>query len=291
MENKKTRAFVFTHNNYESKHIERYKQFKCTYICFGLEIGEEKGTPHIQGYVYFPNPRYWEPTRKLFPGADVRPAKGTPAECYNYCAKMCDFFEKGQLPMSDDEKGEAGRQSWENVKALAIAGDLASIPGRYYVPFYRTLKQIADDHYKPDIDCDIMYKHEWQVNICDILDKPADKRKIMWVWSEQGGVGKSTFARYLVKYYAATLLNNAKSQDIAYSLPRDPKVVIFDLSRSMEGHINYDIIEQIKNGVVFSAKYESRTKYFKSPHVIIFANYEPNKAAWSQDRYFIIKLD
>ena len=90
--------------------------------------------------------------------------------------------------------------------------------------------------------------------------------------------------------HEAVVLNNGKSADIAHALPREPKVVVFDLSRTMEGHINYDVIEQIKNGNVFSAKYESRAKHFPKPHVIIFANFEPNYAAWSDDRYDVVKL-
>lgn len=287
----KSRAFIFTHNNYTPEDVTKWENVKCEYIIFGYEIAPETGTPHLQGYIYFKNPRSFDAVRKEFKGAHFIIPNGPPSAQYKYCSKDGKFYERGTLPMSQTQKGEAGRQAWEDIKALAIAGDLDSIPGRYYIPFYRTLKQIVDDHYKPEIDVDLQFKYPWQEDLCNKLDKPVDKRKIMWIWSEKGGVGKSTFARYLVRHYGATLLNNAKSQDIAYALPREPKVVVFDLSRSMEGHINYDIIEQIKNGVVFSTKYESRTKFFTSPHVIIFANYEPNKAAWSEDRYFIVKID
>lgn len=287
----KSRNFIFTHNNYSEEDVEKYKNLKCSYIIFGYEIAPITGTPHLQGYIHFQNPRSFDAVRKEFKGAHITIPNGPPHAQREYCSKDGKFYERGSLPMSQIEKGQAGKQAWEDVKALAIAGDLDSIPGRYYVPFYRTLKQIADEHYKPEIDVELDNLYEWQNDIISRLESPVDKRKIYWIWSENGGVGKSTFARYLVKNYSAILLNNAKSQDIAYALPRDPKVVIFDLSRSMEGHINYDIIEQIKNGVVFSTKYESRTKYFKSPHVLIFANYEPNKVAWSQDRYFITKID
>lgn len=287
----KSRAFIFTHNNYTPKDVTKWENVKCEYIIFGYEVCPTTGTPHLQGYVYFKNPRSFDAVRKEFKGAHFLIPDGPPSAQHRYCSKDGEFYERGTLPMSQAQKGEAGRQAWENVKALAIAGDLDSIPGRYYVPFYRTLKQIADDHYKPEIECDIRYLFKWQEELVPLLEGKVDPRKIYWYWSDAGGVGKSTFARYLVQRYGAVLLNNAKSQDIAYALPRDPKIIIFDLSRTMEGHINYDIMEQIKNGCVFSTKYESRTKFFKVPHMIVFANYEPNKAAWSQDRYFIVKID
>lgn len=286
----KSRNFIFTHNNYTEEDVARYQAVNCSYIVFGYEIAPVTGTPHLQGYIHFENPRSLSAVIKQFKGAHISIPNGPPDAQRKYCTKDGQFYERGTLPMSQVEKGKAGKQAWEEIKALAIAGDIESIPAAYYIPFYRTLKQIADDHYKPDVDFDITYLYLWQTELISKLDMKPDPRKIMWYWSDQGGVGKSTFARYLVKHYDATLLNNAKSQDIAYALPREPKVIVFDLSRTMEGHINYDIMEQIKNGVVFSTKYESRTKFFKVPHMIVFANYEPNKSAWSEDRYFIVKI-
>ena len=51
--------------------------------------------------------------------------------------------------------------------------------------------------------------------------------------------------------------------------------------------MNYEVIESVKNGVVFSTKYESQMKVFKTPHVIIMANFAPDESKMSSDRWDI----
>ena len=58
-----------------------------------------------------------------------------------------------------------------------------------------------------------------------------------------------------------------------------------------EEQINYQVMESIKNGRVFSAKYESKMKVFDPPHVICFANFEPKREAMSADRWAIVDLE
>ena len=69
---------------------------------------------------------------------------------------------------------------------------------------------------------------------------------------------------------------NAKSADVKYALTGQ-RIVVFDLSRSQETHVNYEVIESVKNGVCFSTKYESQMKVFKTPHVVIMANFAPDE--------------
>ena len=46
----------------------------------------------------------------------------------------------------------------------------------------------------------------------------------------------------------------------------------------------------LKNGRVVSTKYDSKTIFFPIPHVIFFANFEPDYTKWSADLYNVIKL-
>jgi len=73
--------------------------------------------------------------------------------------------------------------------------------------------------------------------------------------------------------HKATVLNNGAFNDIAMALPNDPKIVIFNFSRGLEERVNYNAIEAVKDGLIFSGKYESKTKIFNSPHVVIFCNF------------------
>lgn len=131
----------------------------------------------------------------------------------------------------------------------------------------------------------------WQKEVWDMIGNTSpDDRKIYWFWDEVGNIGKTAFTKKCAIELGATVLNNGSFSDIAYSMPDDPKLVIFNLPRSLECRVNYSAIECIKDGMIFSAKYESKTKYFNAPHVLVFANFEPDITSMSLDRWEIINL-
>lgn len=131
----------------------------------------------------------------------------------------------------------------------------------------------------------------WQQPLLEMLLEIPDKRKIYWIWDKEGNKGKSSFAKYMGVNFGATILCNGKFDDIAYSLPDNPKIIIFDIPRRLEERVNYQAIEKCKDGMVFSGKYESKMKYFNEPHVIVFSNFKPDLTALSLDRWEIINLD
>lgn len=52
------RNICFTWNNYDCPHriFDKLKGHKhAQFVVFGLEVGEEEGTPHLQGYMKFDN--------------------------------------------------------------------------------------------------------------------------------------------------------------------------------------------------------------------------------------------
>ena len=53
---------------------------------------------HIQGYIYFDNPRSFNSVRLALGRSHVEAAKGTPEENRKYCAKGGDFKEFGVIP-------------------------------------------------------------------------------------------------------------------------------------------------------------------------------------------------
>lgn len=130
----------------------------------------------------------------------------------------------------------------------------------------------------------------WQEAILEELQGPIHPRKIYWVWEEHGNRGKSVFCKYLAVRHSATILDSAGFKDIAQALPEQPRIIVFDFARSMDGKINYRAIEKCKDGMMFSGKYESKMKIFNIPHVICFANWKPDIEAMSKDRWEIIEL-
>lgn len=133
--------------------------------------------------------------------------------------------------------------------------------------------------------------YPWQQAVVDMIKvKCEDDRKIFWLYDEIGGMGKTSFTKYCNVKIGASIVRGGALKDIAFSLPESPKIVIFDITRSQESRVNYEALEAVKDGMIFSAKYESRMKVFNSPHVIVLANFPPDKEMLSADRWEIINL-
>lgn len=132
----------------------------------------------------------------------------------------------------------------------------------------------------------------WQLEVMDIIRTEPDERTIHWFWEPNGKVGKSVFAKYLVAKHNA-LVVNGKSRDIFHALAKNPtkrELFVCDVPREAFDYINYGAIEMIKNGLVFSGKYEGAQLIFNCPHVIVFANQPPNTDTMSMDRWHIVQI-
>jgi hypothetical protein len=69
------------------------------------------------------------------------------------------------------------------------------------------------------------------------------------------------------------------------------RVVFLDCPRSKQGDfIQYDFLEELKNGYMFSPKYHSCVKTMPSPHVVVMMNEQPDMSKLSVDRYDIFML-
>lgn len=133
--------------------------------------------------------------------------------------------------------------------------------------------------------------HDWQRKVINIIETEPDDRTINWFWEPHGAAGKSALCKHLVLKYDAVLLGG-RSMDAFYSVDT-PRIVVFDLTRSSNQTSNpafYETLESIKNGLLFSAKYESKAKIFDSPHLFIFSNNEPDRSMLSEDRWNIHEI-
>lgn len=136
---------------------------------------------------------------------------------------------------------------------------------------------------------------EWQQECLQNLDT-QNKRQISVWWSHTGGEGKSWMAKYLMvsKNYLMIEGGAAKKADLVHALGvqltsascGSAQGVVFDVTRSIEidGQTTVNawrsicqIAEAIKNGIIFSAKYNSRMVLIpeQARRVIIFANNVP----------------
>lgn len=155
------------------------------------------------------------------------------------------------------------------------------IAGPYYYP--EPIQKVKDP-----LEGKEMY--EYQKEILEIIKKDPDDRKIYWYWDEDGNVGKSSFCKHLVLKYDAQYALGKKA-DIYHAINENVKILVIDIPRTCQEFTPYEVIESIKNGLIFSGKYESKVKVFNPPHVIVFANFPPDKSKMSRDRWMVNEID
>lgn len=128
--------------------------------------------------------------------------------------------------------------------------------------------------------------YPWQQQLLNECLEVPDDRKIVWYFDPDGGLGKSTISKYLVRNHDAIVVGGAK-RDILHAYDNE-EIVIFDLSRTAEGRTSYSAMEDIKNGLFFVTKYTPHMHVRDYPcHVIVFANWLPDLDALSADRWDI----
>lgn len=135
----------------------------------------------------------------------------------------------------------------------------------------------------------------WQLEILQKIKEEPDDRTVHWYWSTEGGVGKSQFAKYCVATQNCLFFEEGKKADIMHLIFEAPEdrleCMIVDVPRDNGNKISYKSIESIKNGMIYSPKYEGGYKLFNSPHIFIFANMPPDESKLSADRWIIKNID
>lgn len=139
--------------------------------------------------------------------------------------------------------------------------------------------------------------HKWQHDLYLELEQKPDPRKVVWYSDPKGNTGKSQFCKY---YHATrgclwmTQFNGGRDSAtvVSNSIEEgwDGRIVLVDLPRQAESHSIYGPLEMIKNGGITTLKYQGRTLYFDCPHLIVFANFPPDKSAMSEDRWDIREI-
>lgn len=141
----------------------------------------------------------------------------------------------------------------------------------------------------------------WQNEIINIVERELtvpDDRKIHWIYDERGNSGKTVLAKWIITKYPNMnpIYLSGKAGDCKcavakmVALEKAPKIAIFGFVRTNEKHISYQAIEEIKDGIFFSGKYDSGMCVYNPPTIICFANFYPDTEALSFDRWNIVNL-
>lgn len=138
--------------------------------------------------------------------------------------------------------------------------------------------------------------HKWQQEVLDIINEKPHPRTINWYWEPTGNVGKSFICKFIA-LRQEVIVASGKKNDIyneihtVLSSGIIPTIIVLDYPRHDLDYINYGAIECIKNGFLYSGKYEGGKCIFPIPHVIVFANEPPDITKMSSDRWHIVKIE
>lgn len=142
----------------------------------------------------------------------------------------------------------------------------------------------------------IIPNRPYQQFILNVIKQEPDERKVYWFYETMGGVGKSSFCKYLCGHHDAIYIDEGKKADIInviynrYIAKKDIELVVFDIPRCNGNSVSYKAIETVKNGVINNTKYETGNAIFNSPHMVVFSNEPPDRSKLSNDRWEIYKI-
>jgi len=193
----RARSVCFTLNNYTDDEIqqvhdvfedvENRAQFGIRFAGYGTEVGEE-GTPHLQGFMYFRNPKSFTVIHN-FPGlsrAHFEAIKGTVDQNITYCSKGGNYEEFGDKPV------QGKRTDIDAVVETIKAG--------------AKVRRVADDH-----GAEFIKFHKGIERLIALQTQPRDfKTEVIWYYGPTG-TGKSKLAFEIAlaaeSYYVKDPLN------------------------------------------------------------------------------------
>lgn len=297
------------------------RETRVTYLAFQQETGES-GTPHLQGYLQLERSIAIDKVTdwlKNIVKQNVHTEKtmGSSEQANDYVTREFGLHNKddglrkrdintmpfiiGTILCHEASRGQGQRSDLDDVKAAIEAGmSLDELKETYFIHFARYGQFLTD--YKINYDQRLIMTElrdstaseqlrSWQKDCLEIVTSMPSDRKVRWFWESVGNVGKSWMGRYLTLHHDALILGAMKKLDLLHAISKSiqgKKVVVFDLTRSNEEgavKVIYEVIEQLLNRVIHSGKYDSKTIFIQKVHILVFANFEPDRAAMSTDRW------
>lgn len=291
--------WVFTVNgpDAESPVIEWADDERVKYAAWQMEQGEN-GNIHLQGYVEFKVKVTMSAIKNIrgLAGAHLETRKGTAEQANDYATKD-DTRVDGPWTFGTFDPASAGhRTDLDDVRnAILVRGinrdEVMDEYSEVYAKYPRYVDDLLSRRMREKTAKLLEFDpRPWQKNLLDILEEPPHDRKIYWVYDPYGNAGKTYLAKHLVDAHGAFYCNGGRATDITYAYNGEP-IVVFDYVRDSKDYVGYGVMEQLKNGILFSTKYQSGMRRFDNPHVIVFANFMFEEGKFSADRMVTITLD
>ena len=305
----KYRRWCFTINNYDEeepwrKVEELAEQKTLKYLVAGREVAPTTGTRHLQGYLeYFSCRSFNGVTRHIFSifggNPHIEVTHSSLNDNYTYCTKEDNdpFVYKGT---KKDNNTNVEHAAIAEMAEMAAKQGTEAAKNAYGMDYYVSKAAVdkAANAVRSDLALAVLKeKYEsatlkpWQDVVMKMLELQGE-REILFVIDEQGNQGKTWLTQYITLTKDGQCFDSTNKKDVAYALNPERKIFVFDMTRATEPKMSLQILESIKNGVVFSGKYESGTKIVAGAKVIVMANSftEAHEAQLSRDRFMILHL-
>jgi len=204
------------------------------------------------------------------------------------------LWHKGEISV----RGQGHRTDFDDIREILKSEGpqrgvkrVAEEFSAQFVRYHAGIQRLAD--IIEELPKDQAFKpNPFQQVMIEALQKPPHPRHIYWVYDKAGHSGKSRLAKYLQCEMDAVELQG-REVDIAYGYTGQ-RIVIFDIPRATP-LISYTeaftCAERMKNGGLFSPKFQSKFKRFNTPHIVFFSNEAPIPGTWTEDRLQLITVE
>lgn len=162
-----TRNTCFTLNNYSTDEYNDILNWSYSYLIIGKEVGSN-GTPHLQGYIEWGNPKRFSTLKNLNPRIHWENRKGSAEQAAKYCMKDGDYIERG-------ERSQQGKRTDLDIACEMIIDktpmkDIAIANPSTYVKYHKGLEKLK----------------------FIIQEDRTEAPKVFWRWGKSG-VGKTRY--------------------------------------------------------------------------------------------------
>lgn len=289
--------------------VESYyndKLHTCVFIVCGYEVAPTTGKKHLQCYVQYKNQRKFDSVKNELHAFfnnkfHIERCKGSDRDNLIYCSKEKEVFYFGECKKIDGISNQGKRSDIDDVKSFIDKGasidDVSAKYFKVYLKYEKSLRsyiEMRDKRLQREQNTKYYDKtvlNEYQVYFKDRLLTQND-RKITWVCDDRGNLGKTYFSKYMesLKDIKVCIILNGKTRDIM-EVYNNEDYVIINFVRSEEDVINYTVLENFKDGLIFKQKYGSRVINRTPIKLIVFSNFAPKIEKLSSDRWDIININ
>lgn len=281
------------------------------FMCFQHEVCPDTNRQHIQGYVQFRNrTRLTHIKRRgnIWGTAHIERANGTAEANIKYCSKYTGSIVGTYKSFGNAAMAGKPTDLTEAIALLQKGSTLEEIRIKHPEVYIRHTKNLAKyiedrDSFKVaewrTISEESLYP--WQQRIMEILNiktplEPPHDRRINWIYDPEGGNGKSSLIKYIIKKLGpkkATLIASSAMERVVYAMNQNSncQVVLIDLPRDYPmDKFNYASLEIIKDGMGFNTLYHPGHVFWQPPHIVVFSNIWPNEQKLTRDRWDITQI-